>query len=57
MQLTLLKTLRGYDFYIGDDNGKKVYNIVPTGSDAPVGGYYAKEYICQVKGFSVSAFD
>lgn len=40
----------GYDYYIGKgDNGKYVYNLVPTDQPAPAGGYYSKEYILKIK--------
>lgn len=41
-------TANGYDYYVGMEDGKPFYNIVPTGHPAPDGGY-AREYICGIK--------
>jgi len=46
-----------YDLYVGDDNGKSVYNIIPKGEDAPTTGYYDKEYICKVKHIDTKWFE
>jgi hypothetical protein len=44
-------TLNRYDYYIGrDTDGKYYYNIVPSGSEAPGGGYYNKSFIARLKG-------
>lgn len=46
------KNYQGYDFYIeaglGDRQTK--WNIVPTGSPAPEGGYFNRQYIEKIKG-------
>ena len=51
-----ITTKRGYDFYYGllNDMGfiKPVYNIVKTGSKAPISGYYKPDYILKIKGFT-----
>ncbi len=40
-----------YDFYIGiNKKGEPFYNIVPTGSHKPNGGYGSSEYIAKIKG-------
>ena len=47
-QMTKVATANGYDYYYGSDNGKKFYNIVPTGQAAPNGGYN-RHWICGIK--------
>ena len=49
-----IATFGGYDYYkaeqrTGKKKGERYYNIVPTGSPAPKGGYYSHEFICKVK--------
>ena len=46
------KNFNGYDFYIEVGNGivGDLYNIVPTGSEPPKGGYKARNYIEKIKG-------
>lgn len=39
----------GYAYYIGIEDKKKVYNIVPSSDPAPSGGYYLPETICEIK--------
>ena len=45
-----------YDFYVGERNGEKFYNIVPKGNVAPNGGYPNSDYIVKVKGLSFNPF-
>ena len=48
--MTLFKTVDKYDYYIGkDEKGVEFYNIIPTGDNAPNGGYYSSEYISRMK--------
>lgn len=47
-KMTKIATANGYDYYYGNDNGNKFYNIVPMGQAAPNGGY-CRQYICAVK--------
>jgi len=48
-----IKTLRGYDFYEAeDDNGRPIFDIIRTGS-IPSAGFYEKEYITKIKGFTL----
>lgn len=47
----LVKTDNHYDFYvITCHNGRKLYNIVPRGSNPPSGGYGRRSWIESVKG-------
>lgn len=43
-----------YDFYEGEDGGGAYWNIVPSGSEAPTGGYRGKDHIERVKGVKFS---
>lgn len=38
-----------YDYYVGEENGKPFYNIVPGGQKPPQGGYFNKNYILKTK--------
>jgi hypothetical protein len=49
MTMKKVHTANGYDFYAGDYDGKKFYNIVPVGQSAPEGGYASKGYIEHIK--------
>ena len=49
MTMKLVGSTSGYDFYIGRTLEKNMYNIVPSGSKPPSGGYYYKEYIEEIK--------
>lgn len=51
---TLVGRTDKYDFYEGEDGGRAYWNIVPSGSEAPTGGYRGKEHIEQVKGVKFS---
>jgi hypothetical protein len=46
IKMEKIRTEKGYDFYEGDGG----FNIVPTGSPAPAGGYIDPRYILSVKG-------
>ncbi len=52
MKMNLTKAEDGYKFYTGTDenNGKKVFNIVPEYAQEPESGYYDKTQIEKVKG-------
>lgn len=41
-----------YDYYIGEAEGRLVYNIVTKGSDVPSAGFYNKTFIEKIKGVS-----
>ena len=48
--MRLVTSKFNYDFYIGmDKKGKPFYNIVPSGSPKPNGGYGSSEYIAKIK--------
>lgn len=54
-----VNTAKGYDFYIGYDDkeeSKPFYNIVPSGSQPPNGGYGSPEYIAHIKKVSPLLF-
>ena len=45
-----VKTENGYDFWTGyDGNGDQFFNIIPANSPPPLGGYYDREYIENIK--------
>jgi hypothetical protein len=50
MNMRLIKTDFGYNYWKGEDGGKPVYNVVPQNQPAPSGGYLNADYICKVKG-------
>ena len=39
-----------YQYWIGEERGKPVYNICGIDQPAPTGGYYRPESICSLKG-------
>jgi hypothetical protein len=43
-------TSPNYDFYIGMDNQREFFNIVPKGSQPPSAGYFNQTWIERVKG-------
>jgi hypothetical protein len=42
-------SLGNYDYYLGFENGKEFYNIVPINSEPPNSGYYNSRYISKIK--------
>jgi hypothetical protein len=40
-----IATEEGYDFYMGINDGKYFYNVVPEGTPAPDKGYYSVQDI------------
>ncbi len=49
-KMRLVHTGYGYDFYIGEDDGKSFYNIIQMGESEPSSGYYNSEHISKMKG-------
>lgn len=48
--MKLIETKNGYDLYKGtDEKGREFFNIVPTGTSAPNGGYYNRNTIESIK--------
>lgn len=53
-----LKTMKGYDLYVGiDKNGKPLFNVIKEGGEIPTTGYFKKEYLEKIKGVSFSVED
>jgi len=47
--MEIITIYKEWTYYVGEDDGKKWYNIVPSNQPAPSGGYYQANSICALK--------